>query len=253
MNGSRLFTLIELLVVIAIIAILASLLLPSLGKAREMSKRISCAGNVRQIAQADFLYANDYLYFTPVNSGSASGHADHSWPTNLLAYIKPQYNYWGVSSNHMQVWSDTMRKSAFACPSRSNVDGGSTWAQHSYAASTFEYLVKASGVSGAIDVIKSGYMVISSHNIAVRPDAPIADFSIGTRPSTIVLVGDGSYAYSDGAYCSTYCDVVTAWRGDSNYSTACRHSSQKGNVAAFDGHVASEGRLDISNYIHILR
>ncbi|HUW81691.1 MAG TPA: prepilin-type N-terminal cleavage/methylation domain-containing protein [Phycisphaerae bacterium] len=59
MRRTKAFTLIELLVVVAIIALLISILLPSLSRAREMSKRAVCASNLRGIGQAMYIYAND--------------------------------------------------------------------------------------------------------------------------------------------------------------------------------------------------
>jgi prepilin-type N-terminal cleavage/methylation domain-containing protein len=65
------FTLVELLVVIAIIAILASLLLPTLGTARQTVKRISCASNMRQIYQGCLMYVSDWNGWMPKTSYNA--------------------------------------------------------------------------------------------------------------------------------------------------------------------------------------
>jgi prepilin-type N-terminal cleavage/methylation domain-containing protein/prepilin-type processing-associated H-X9-DG protein len=78
-NAKRAFTLIELLVVIAIIAILASMLLPALAKAKEAGKRITCVNDMRQLGLSTQLYVDDNEGYHPMRTLGAPG----SWPTAL--------------------------------------------------------------------------------------------------------------------------------------------------------------------------
>lgn len=82
------FTLIELLVVVSIIALLVSVLLPSLNKAREVARRIKCAAGLNQVGLAERMYAGDNGgWFTPAVSGRFT-YYDFTFDVSLDAYLK---------------------------------------------------------------------------------------------------------------------------------------------------------------------
>ena len=81
------FTLIELLVVISIIALLVSILLPALSKAREQAKAVVCSANLNQIGYAFFFFNDDRGKF-PCQQ---PGYFNNYWTSLIAAYIDPTH------------------------------------------------------------------------------------------------------------------------------------------------------------------
>ncbi len=110
------FTLVELLVVIAIIALLVSILLPTLSRAKELAKRASCSANLHSLGRSVYMYANTFRDFIPT---FIDGPTDFSPYTVGYKYNEeaPARTYGNSRGWFALVKKGYVSLGAFGCPS----------------------------------------------------------------------------------------------------------------------------------------
>ena len=92
-NSRRAFTLVELLVVIGIIALLISILMPALGRARDQANRVKCMNNMRTIMQAIVMYSSENKLSLPYSNWGGNPRGTPGW-----LYDNPNWGSWTMDA-----------------------------------------------------------------------------------------------------------------------------------------------------------
>ncbi|OGV38428.1 MAG: hypothetical protein A2020_15340 [Lentisphaerae bacterium GWF2_45_14] len=207
------FTLIELLAVISIIAMLASLLLPSLSRAREKARQLTCINNLKQLGSSFMMYANDKSeYIATMWDGK------YSWTDLLAPYCTKFTDPEEARIRRPTVFNDSRAAnySPFICSTEKRIWGD-------YSSGWVNYVSNYS--------LNRDLMVASSTNY----DRPVQKLSSMSQPARCGLLFDGKNI----PYVMHFNEILTAtgyvdWRHNNSIS-----------ILFVDGHVSSNRQSPI--------
>lgn len=241
------FTLVELLVVIGIIAILIAILLPSLRKARENAMTVQCESNLRQLALAMILYANEQNQWLPPRAEKQPPSGGNPITTSGKIWSEYIGESGVIPEVTVRPGTQGYTTGVWRCPT---VTDETLRAQGSY------------GWGGGYGVNVTNVFRYAQYNTAPPKRIGGVKMVWVKQPATTWLIGDTgrSSGYPGTYYTWNTTNAANAQKGTSfvrstqtagfkvqNDQPACRHPNDTANVAFFDGHVSTMSFDQLNN------